>query len=239
MLTACHGITFHRPCKVPKDLSEQELIGAWQISYSVEPYVVSDPIAGSLVVTGTTPYLVASNSTPMPLDKCEKLVGFGGQIDEITAWQWCVQLRGEDYLMEGEEMVVLYENGTFQQMFFSDAYSYTSPLLTWELISNTPDGPKLRMNGMKYFAEGNAQANSSIQMILKPQTIDLLRIQEYVESIEPSPEGLGGGVLYPDFGYIYLYPRMCEDELSLVQMGWRVGDPDNLVTSNPVFQKHR
>ncbi|MFZ5919071.1 MAG: hypothetical protein ACOYZ7_19225 [Chloroflexota bacterium] len=119
----------------------------------------------------------------------------------------------------------------------SETYSYTSPLYQWELITDAPDGPKLRMEGMKYFAEGIAQANSTIQMILKPQTVDLLRIQEYQESTEPRPEGIGSGVLYPDFGYIYLYPRVCKGELSLVQMGWRVGDPDNLTISNPVFQR--
>ena len=241
LLSACLGNIFHRPCNVPEGLNEQELIGEWRISYSAEPYVVSDPIEGSLVATRTVPYLVVPNSTPMPLSECALLlIGYNGNIEnQDVAWERCSKLRGEDYLMEGKERVVLYEDGTYQQIFSSDAYSYTSPLQSWDLITDTPDGPKLRMNGMKYFAEGIAQANSSIQMILKPQTVDLLRIQEYVESTKPRPDGLGGGVIYPDFGFIYLYPRMCKDELSLVQMGWRVGDPDNLVTSNPVFRKRQ
>jgi hypothetical protein len=245
VLMQCLGIPHVRPCEVPRHVSEQDLVGAWQISYSAVRRYASDPIEGSLVVTGTMPYLVAPGATPMPLSRCEWLVGFSGQLaDEDVAWQQCAQLRREGHLMSGEQTIVLHEDGTYQQVFASDTYSYTSPLYQWELITDTPDGPKLRMEGMKYFAEGIAQANSSTHMVLLPQTIDLQRIQEYVESTEPRPDGAGDDVLYPDSGHIYLYPRECymypevrRTEFTLVQMRWRLGDPDVLGPSNPVFRR--
>ena len=77
--------------------------------------------------------------------------------------------------------------------------------------------------------------------MLLPQTIDLLRRQKRLESVtesgEPDPFVQDGKHYYPDSGYVYVYPRLCRGELSLVQMGFQVGDPDNLVVRSPVFQR--
>ncbi len=238
-LSLCLGCAVHVPCTLPYRLNEEDLFGEWELTYDYT-YWVSDPIEGSLVVTGTTAYLVRPATDPMPLTRCNWLVGFRGQLSgEDFAWERCPQLRSEDHSMEGIETVHLREDGTYQHTFRSTDYSYESPKQQWEFIStdDAPDGPKVRMEGMKYFAEGVAQANSTARIVLKPQTADLLRIQEYVESTEPRPEGVGGGVVYPDFGYVFLYPRVCQGELSLVQMGFRVGDPDNPVIRSPIFRR--
>ena len=72
------------------------------------------------------------------------------------------QTLSEDHFMEGTETLLLREDGTFRHTFRSTDYSYESPKQQWEFISadDEPDGPKLRMEGMKYFAEGITQANS-------------------------------------------------------------------------------
>lgn len=231
LLAGCLGITLYGPCAVPKQFEEQDLLGDWKAAY--DEHYVSDPVEGTLVISGTVTYLVAPDATPMSLESCK---GPAGVVWPDVAWERCPILRGESYLMRGEETLMLNENGTYQHSFVSGTYSYTSPINRWELVEDTPDGPKLRMEGMKYFAEGVAQANSMVNIRLRPQMADQMRVQEFLmasKEVEPFKVV----VTYPDDGFIYLYPRLCNGELSLVQMGLHVYDPDDLVVVNPVFRR--
>lgn len=235
----CLPCTWHRPCQVPGRLARQDVIGQWQLSYGPE-YGVSDPIEGTLTVTDTTAYLIRPDLEPLALTECDWLVGYDGNVSRPdVAWERCPQLRGHDYFLTGTEMLELHEDGTFVHSFQSEDYEYISQGQRWEYISETesPDGPKLKMPGMKYFAEGVAQANSSATITLKAQVTDLLRIQEYMRTADTRPPDVESGVAYPDFGHIYLYPRLCRGDLALNQMGFRVGDPDNLVVRSPPFQR--
>ena len=229
-LCACLSKTLHGPCAVPKNLKESDVLGGWHLTYS--EHYVSDPIEGSLVVSGTTTYLIAPGAIPMSLEGCEK----HGRGDPRTAWERCPLLRGPDYVQEGEERITLFKDGTYQQRFASGTYSYTSPINRWELITETPDSPKLRMKGMKYFAEGIAQANSAISVQFSPQMSDQLRVQAYKKTTS-SQQDLGTWVTYPDDGFVYLYPRLCDGQLSLVQMTFGPHDPDNVTVRNPVFKR--
>jgi hypothetical protein len=93
------------------------------------------------------------------------------------------------------------------------------------------------MHGMKCFSEGIRQANSFVHITLSPQRADLDRLQKYVQSHPPSETtDIVAGVAYPEDGFIYLYPRVCERKLSLVQMGFRVGS-DDWHPNNPVFHR--
>ena len=223
---------FYGPCKVPPNLASESLFGTWQLTYPSD-YWVSDPAEGSLVVSGTTTYLVAPAASPMSLAQCEKV----GPVRREDAWRWCPVLRGPAYRMEGQETVTLNRDGTYQQTFVSSTYSYTSPLNHWGFIGDTPDGPKLRMHGMKYFSEGIRQANSFVHITLSPQRVDLDRLQKYLQAHPPSETtDIVAGVAYPEDGFIYLYPRFCEGKLSLVQMGFRVGS-DDWYPNNPVFHR--
>lgn len=233
LLASCIALGFHGPCKIPPDnLAPESLVGTWRLTYPSDHWV-SDPVEGSLVMSGTTTYLVAPGATPMSLAQCERV----GPIWPDVAWERCPLLRGLAYRMEGQETVTLNSDGTYQQTFASDTYSYISPLNRWEFITDTPDGPKLRMRGMKYFSEGIRQANSSVHITLSPQRADLDRLQKHLQS-HPTSEtaGIVAGVAYPEDGFIYLYPRICEGRLALVQMGFRVGS-DDWSPNNPVFRR--
>ena len=238
LATACSSSGFYGPCEAPDRLLPESLLGTWRLSYPSDHWV-SNPIAGSLVVTGTTPYLVASGATPMPLKGCEWLVGLGGRLlGSDRAWERCPLLRGQTYQMEGTETITLNGDGTYLQTFVSSGYTYASPLNHWEFISDSLDGPKLRMDNMKYFAEGVSQANSSVRIVLNPQVVDSLRAQRGRESHTKSgAEKLPVIVAYPDDGFIFLYPRLCKGELSLAQMVFRSSDADNQVVTNPVFSR--
>lgn len=240
LLTACSSWGFFSPCKAPDDLSPESLLGTWHLAYPSDHWV-SDPIEGSLVVTGMTPYLVAPDAPPMALTGCEWLVGLEGRLlGPEQAWERCPLLRGPSYQMEGQEMLTLYEDGTYQQTFVSGAFAYNSPLNRWQFIGDSPDGPKLRMENMKYFAEGVSQANSSVRIVLHPQVVDSLRAQRERESQSGSEmTNLPLVIAYPDDGFIYLYPRLCEGELSLAQMVFRPSDADNQIVANPVFTRRR
>ena len=227
LLLACK---LYSPCAIPKRIEKADVIGVWHLTYA--QHYVSNPIEGSLVVSGTTTYLIAPNATPMSLEECEK----GGRVSLKTAWEQCPLLRSPRYPMEGEERIILFEDGTYQQFFVSGAYSYTSPLNRWELITDTPDGPKLQMQWMKYFAEGIAQANSYINILIGPQMSDQLRVQKYKEATQ-SYQDLKTWVTYPGDGFVYLYPRLCDGKLSLVQMAFKAHDPDNMTVRNPVFKR--
>lgn len=232
LLASCSPWGFG-PCQTPGNLLPERLLGTWRLTYPSNHWV-SDPVEGSLVVSGTTTFLVAPAATPMSLALCEKIV----PIRPDVAWERCSLLRERAYQMEGQETVTLNQDGTYQQTFVSSTYSYTSPLYQWEFIGDTPDGPKLRMNNMKYFAEGVPQGNSSVFIVLQPQVVDSLRVQKYRQSHPRSEtDNLIVSVAYPDYGFIYLYPRLCDGKLSLAQMVFRPSDADNQVVTNPVFRR--
>jgi len=226
LLSACK---LYSPCAIPKRIEKADVIGMWHLTYS--KHYVSDPIEGSLVISGTTTYLIAPKATPMSLEECEK----GGRVSPKTAWELCPLLRGPRYPMEGEERIILFEDGTYQQFFISGTYSYTSPLNRWEMITDTPDSPKLQMQGMKYLAEGVAQANSAISIFLNPQVVDALRIQKFNATTDPQHR-VRPWITYPDNGFVYLYLRLCDGRLSLVQMVFGPQDPDSMGVRNPVFK---
>lgn len=228
-LSGCRYVGVLVPCSVPKEVNQSELIGVWSLDYSftfprhwvtdpVEGSVeyitfprqwVTDPVDGSVVYTDKYSYLVRPDGTSEPLGNC-------AYIDPLDIWEECSKLRGQGYPMVGKERIRLSEDGTFQQTFNSRNYSYVGPIQKWELITSTPDGPKLRMDGMKFFAAGIAQANCNIPVELGPQLSDILRLRESVTDADE----VNAAVVYPDDGYLYLYPRVCNGRLTLVQMAF-------------------
>lgn len=231
LLAGCH---LNGPCDVPKEFDIQGVAGEWQAVY--QDRAVTYPITGTLVISDTMPYLLAPDATPMPLTECAIL-----PLDEPwTIWEWCSALyRDDGAIMNGTEILLINQNGTYRQFYISNNYVYVSPLNRWRFVDGQLDSPKLRMEGMKYFVEGIDRATGTSQMLLKPQVADLLRVQNVRDKIGQTQTAGGSGVIYPDFGYLYLYPRICKGKLSLVPMGWRVGDPDNMGISIPVFHKTR
>lgn len=139
----------------------------------------------------------------------------------------------DEKTLQGQEEVVLLEDGTYQHTFSSTVYSYTNQTGAWRLITDTVDGPKLRMDTMKYFAQGVQQANSSDRIELDPHIKDALKIQNAV----PVSEWGHYSVSYPSTGYLYLYPRICSGELVLLQMVYGPQDPDDLSIQVPVFRQ--
>ena len=158
LLLICLGCTVYSPCKVPDQLSDDDLIGEWELEYG-PGYWVSDPIEGSLTVSGTTAYLIEPGGGLLPLSRCNWLVGYKGQLNRAHACleKWCPQLRTETYYMEGTGVLHLQKDGTYRQTFKSSEYSYTGPVGRWEFVSadEAPDGPKGRLHGMKYFVRGS------------------------------------------------------------------------------------
>lgn len=142
---------------------------------------------------------------------------------------------GHETIINGREEIVLNKDGTYAQVFVSDEYNYVSTgVKQWELITNTPDSPKIKLYGMKYFAYGIESANNASQLVLDPQTTDSQKNQD---AREKGVNILNTSITYPDDGYIYLYPRLCSDQISLLQMVVRPRDPDNLTILNPVFTR--
>lgn len=228
LLSSCFVIT---PPSIPKGTVEvQDLLGEWHLTYPPD-YYVSDPIEGTLVVTGTTTYLVRSNGQPISLAEC----GLALSAETAWEWKWCPSLHGPEYAMQGEERLTMYADGTYDHTFVSGAFSYVASRNTWALISDAIDGPKLRMEGMKYFSEGIVQASASVQIALSPQEVDQLRIQDWRESHNWA--AADAYVVYPSDGFLYLYARVNRGKLSLVQMTDRARDPDDLSVTNPVFQR--
>ena len=132
----------------------------------------------------------------------------------------------------GKETLTFFPDGTYQQYFELDEYTYSGPRSTWSINRDHMDSPKLVMNRMKYFAEGLATANDTLWVELGPQSWDRFRIQESGETFSYS-----GGVSYPGDGFVYLYPRRCGWRLVLQQMVWGSQDPDNQFIRNPVFRR--
>jgi hypothetical protein len=140
---------------------------------------------------------------------------------------------GHETTINGQEEIVINKDGTYSQIFASDAYNYVSAgVKKWELITNTPDSPKIKLYGLKYFAYGIENANNASQLVLDPQTTDSQKNQD---AREKGVNILNASITYPDDGYIYLYPRLCSGQTSLLQMVVRPRDPDNSTILNPVF----
>ena len=230
-LSACW--VYSPPWLPKKTVEAQSLLGEWHLTYpdNYVSYYVSDPIEGTLVISGTTTYLVRSGEPPVSLAEC------GDYLSPLEAWWWkrCPLLRGPDYVMQGEESLTLYADGTYDHTFRSGAFSYVAPRNRWALISDAVDAPKLRMEGLKYFAEGAAQASSSVEIALTPQTLDQLRIQEWRES--HNYQAVKADVIYPTDGFLYLYVRVSDGRLSLVQMTDRADGFDDPSVTNPVFHR--
>lgn len=181
-LVACTGIRLYGPCAIPKQLSESDLMGEWQLSYSsylTEPSKVS---------------------------------------------------------LSGNETLLLNTDGTYAHTFESSGYAYHDESNFWEMVLDAPDSPKLKMHGMKYFADGTEQADPQEPFSISAQMPDRLRIQRYDED-QKGEQWISKGVTYPTDGFIYLYPRVCEGVLSLVQMMDPQQDPDDMSVQNPVFKR--
>lgn len=159
--------------------------------------------------------------------------------DLIGEWQ----LNYTDFITDpskvvltGVETVTLERDGTYAHSFDSEDYIYADAGMEWEWITDTPDSPKLKMHGMKYFADGPDRANTQKLFELSPQMSDIFRIQDYNEK-KSGKQWVSPGVTYPIEGYIYLYPRLCNGVLSLVQMMDPRQDPDDMTVQNPVFTR--
>lgn len=182
LLVACAGIRVYGPCALPKEVSENDLLGKWQLSYS---NYLTDP---------------------------------------------------SRVILNGDETVILNEDGTYAHMFNSSGYAYHDESNPWELVLDAPDSPKLRMHGMKYFADGTERANTQEPFDISAQMPDRLRIQDYDKN-KSGEQWIRKGVTYPTDGFIYLYPRLCDGELALVQMMDPRQDPDDMSVQNPVFTR--
>lgn len=221
------GCERFRPCDLPTGLTKESLFGTWVAVY--DEHWVSDPIEGTLVVTGTKTYLVAPGATPMPIDQC-------GMFRPGDSRVLCRQLRGPDYPLYGIERLRISADGTYTQTFASGSYAYAASPKPWALVLDAPEGPRLLMDHLRYFAAGIAWSASSVPLELGLQTVDHIRLQA-TQLASSQPGWLRVGIVYPSDQKVHLYPRMCGWQLSLVQMRFGPGDPDNLVTADPVFKK--
>ena len=135
--------------------------------------------------------------------------------------------------ISGVETLIIHADGTYNQHFQSAAYNYTSPANRWVLVLNEGDGPKLQMEGLRYFADGLDYINGPL--ILYLQTADRLAYKESVPLIADRKAKIV--VNYPEDGFVYLFPRSCLGKLALLQMTSYASDPDELGVKNPVFTK--
>ncbi len=135
----------------------------------------------------------------------------------------------------GIERLQLFHDGTYVQTFDSLNFSYVSERNTWRLIGEE-DGPKLEMQGLRYFADGIKASEASL--ILHIQTPDAVRFQNKYEggAIDRSVKL---AVQYPQDGFVYLYPRSCLGKFVLLQMVSDPADPDDPSVHKPVFERLR
>ncbi len=137
-------------------------------------------------------------------------------------------------ILNGTETIIINDdNGTYTQTFDSVDYSYASKVNQWELITDTPDSPKIKLYDLKYFAYGIEKANDSSFLDLGPQMPDQLKNQEAKIEGEQLTET---AATYPVDGFVYLYPRQCTRKIELLQMvAGAAQDPDDLTVYYPVF----
>ena len=212
-------------CKTPTNITESDLAGVWQATYS--NHTVSDPLQGSLIISDTKVYFIAPEATPMRLDGCPGV----GETD--AHWTTCWLLHGKDYKMSGKEQLTLNPD-MYEHSFFSGNQTYGPESNSWQLIQGEPDSPKMRLNNLTYFAEGLDFSSRRVPMYLAPQMPDLMNIQS---ARQTSSQVYESAVKYPETGYLYLYPRVCSGELVLQQMVFEIQEPDNFSISNPVFHR--
>ncbi|MBM4459905.1 MAG: hypothetical protein FJ011_19445 [Chloroflexi bacterium] len=224
------------PCAVPRRVTEADVVGEWRAVYS--NYYVKNPITNTLVVSETAIYRMLPDGALFDLGQC------GSAAEPAVDYSVrCPVLQGEEVRITGEEQVVINRDGTYRQTFSSGSYTFTGPLNTWHLIIDPAAGPMLQMDGMKYFAAGIVLADSPIHLSLGAQMADQLRAQDYYQKHPVEQTTTSGithrdtGFVYPDIGFVYLFPRLCTGKLSLLQMVFGGGDPDNLTVRNPIFTR--
>jgi len=133
----------------------------------------------------------------------------------------------------GVESLIIHADGTYSQHFQSPGYNYTGPENRWSLVLDEGDGAKLKMEDLRYFADGFDYMNGPL--ILALQLPDILDYEESVPLIADQKAKIV--VNYPEDGFVYLYPRSCLGKFVLLQMTSDPGDPDALGVDNPVFTK--
>ena len=240
LLTGCERrADSYEACRTPRQLSVEDLSGKWTANYA-EHYVY-DPLPGTVVMSGTAnydfhylnplptivtisdtqAYLIAPSATPFSLADC----GMAMELDEY--WTSCSLLRNSPrYLMSGIETLQLDSLGAYSQTHSATMYQAKG---RWELVMDTPDAPKLRIHGMRFFPAGKEFAKGEKSIFLTPQLPDLLKGE--TSSTET------GVVHYPEDGYVYLYPRRCAGELVLQQMVFGGQEPDSATIIGPIFKR--
>jgi hypothetical protein len=199
------------------------VVGEWRAQYSD---YARDPKAGTITVISDTLHLVDPDGNRTSLAGCPAYTPEEARLI-------CTQaLWGEPYLFEGEESLVFWENGTYQQMFISDTFSYTGPINRWKLVESATGDPELLLYGGKHFPEGLVQAFSDNNIGLRPQHSDERRLHE----LDPYSSIV---ITYPEDGFTVLYPRICKGELSLTQMVFELYGADDFTVKNPVFKQHK
>lgn len=154
--------------------------------------------------------------------------------DVIGRWKIdYIQYLSADYSktarVNGREEITLNADGTYTQTFHSEELEYESSILTWELLPDAADGPKLKLYNLKFFAYGLDNREGPFK--LSPQMPDQLRYQEWRDETGRTEVIT---VSYPQDGYLFLYPRSCLWKGVLLQ-GSSVRDPDHLGVQNPPF----
>ena len=134
--------------------------------------------------------------------------------------------------ISGVETLTIHADGTYSQLFESAEHNYTGPANQWSLVLDEGDGAKLKMEGLRYYANGLDYVNRPLNLRL--QMADKL---DYKESVPLADQKAKIVVNYPEDEFVYLYPRTCRGEFVLLQMVSGGGDPDDLTVHNPVFTK--
>ena len=135
--------------------------------------------------------------------------------------------------ISGVETLTIHADGTYSQLFESAEHNYTGPANQWSLVLDEGDGAKLKMKGLRYFANGLNYVDGPLNLSLQ-----LPDWEAYVDSTPLIADRKAKIVIdYPEDGFVYLYPRTCLGKFVLLQMisGWV--DPDNRAVHNPVFTK--
>lgn len=111
------------------------------------------------------------------------------------------------------------DGGFTEQITFNADYTYIQVFenglenrSTWQLIKGEPDSPKILLNnGWFYYTTDDLTYEVELGTITKskqltPQVLDML---EYGSKIT---------INYPNDGYLYMYPRMCQGKFTLQGM---------------------
>ncbi len=78
----------------------------------------------------------------------------------------------------GVETLTIHADGTYGQLFESAEHNYTGPANQWSLVLNEGDGAKLKMEGLRYFANGLDYVDGPLNLSLQ-----LPDWEAYVDSI--------------------------------------------------------